>query len=79
MVVVLGTCKKLGDCTFCISSKTQVGNGSGLFCRNGNPSALVRPWSVYGTTNAAYGTTNADAGMGVGMKRGNQKFDKKGY
>ena len=26
---------------------------------------------AYGTTNAAYGTTNADAGVGIGMLRGN--------
>ena len=28
-----------------------------------------------GTTNVGYGTTNADAGVGIGMKRGIQKFD----
>ena len=32
-----------------------------------------------GTTNAVYGTTFADAGVGIGMKRGFRKFDKKGH
>jgi hypothetical protein len=31
----------------------------------------------YGTTNIGYGTTNADAGVGIGVKGGIQKFDKK--
>ena len=26
--------------------------------------------AVYGTTNAVYGTTNADAGVGIGMLKG---------
>ena len=30
-------------------------------------------------TNVGYGTTNADAGVGIGMFRGIQKFDKKGH
>ena len=34
--------------------------------------------AVYGTTNAVYGTTFTDAGVGIGMKRGIRKFDKKG-
>ena len=34
--------------------------------------------AVYGTTDAVYGTTNVDAGVGIGMKREIQKFDKKG-
>ena len=33
----------------------------------------------YGTTELGYGTTHADAGVGIGMKRGIQKFDKNGY
>ena len=28
----------------------------------------------YGTTNVGYWTTNADAGMGIGMKRGIRKL-----
>ena len=32
----------------------------------------------YGTTNMGHGTTNADAGVGIGLKRGIQKIDKKG-
>ena len=31
--------------------------------------------ATYGTTNTVYGTTNADAGVGIGLKRGIQKFD----
>ena len=31
----------------------------------------------YGTTNVGYRTTNADAGVGIGLKRGIQKFDNK--
>ena len=27
----------------------------------------------YGTTNVGYGTTNADAGVGIGMKKGDSK------
>ena len=29
----------------------------------------------YGTTNVSYGTTNADAGVGIGLLKGIQKFD----
>ena len=29
---------------------------------------------VYGTTNAVYGTTNADAGVGIGIKRGDSRI-----
>ena len=32
---------------------------------------------VYGTTNTVYGTTNADAEVGIGLKKGIQKFDKR--
>ena len=32
-----------------------------------------------GTTELGYKTTNADAGVGIGLKMGIQKFDKKGY
>ena len=28
----------------------------------------------YGTTNTGYGTTNTDAGVGIGMKRGDSKI-----
>ena len=31
--------------------------------------------AVYGTTNAGYGTTNADAGVGIGLFGGIQKFN----
>ena len=31
------------------------------------------PTCVNGTTNTVYGTTNADAGLGIGMKRGDSK------
>ena len=27
----------------------------------------------YGTTNIGYGTTNTDAGVGIGLKRGDSK------
>ena len=38
-------------------------------------SPRVPKWKrVYGTTNAIYGTTNADAGVGIGMKRGDSKI-----
>ena len=30
--------------------------------------------TVYGTTNTVYGTTTADAGVGIGMKRGDSKI-----
>ena len=30
-----------------------------------------------GTTRSGYGTTFADAGVGIGLNRGTQKFDKK--
>ena len=33
--------------------------------------------SVYGTTSAVYGTTNADAGVGIGMKRGDSEIWQK--
>ena len=33
----------------------------------------LRPIFGYGTTNVGYGTTNADAGVGIGMKRGDSK------
>ena len=44
---------------------------------------IKRPWTkhpqqskekVYGTTNTVYGTTNADAGVGIGMKRGDSEI-----
>ena len=35
-----------------------------------------RSWGD-GTTYAVYGTTNADAGVGIDLLRGIQKFDKK--
>ena len=42
---------------------------------------MIRGMSIsdagYGTTNVGYGTTNADAGVGIGLKRGIQKFEKK--
>ena len=45
------------------SGTRVVGNTSGREC--------------YGTTNMGYGTTNADAGVGIGLKGGLQKFDPK--
>ena len=30
----------------------------------------------HGTTALGYGTTNADAGVGIGLRGGIQKFDK---
>ena len=36
--------------------------------------AIGTPLIGYGTTNIGYGTTNADAGVGIGMKRGIRKF-----
>ena len=31
--------------------------------------------AVCGTTDTVYGTTNANAGVGIGMKKGIQQFD----
>ena len=36
-------------------------------------------WIGYGTTKIGYGTANTDAGVGIGLLRGIQKIDKKGY
>ena len=33
---------------------------------------------LYGTTNVVYGTTNADAGVGIGLKRGISLKEGKG-
>ena len=40
--------------------------------------AKLMAFPVYGATNTVYGTTNANARVGIGLKRGIQKFDKKG-
>ena len=39
---------------------------------------IIKTNTGYGTTNTGYGTTNADAGVGIGLKGGIRKFDKKG-
>ena len=39
--------------------------------------SAVKPWPWSGSTNVVYGTTFTDAGVGSGLKRGIQKFDKK--
>ena len=36
--------------------------------------AALRKKTVHGTTNTVYGTTDTDAGMGIGLLRGNQKI-----
>ena len=38
---------------------------------------VLQPEEFYGTINAVYGTTNADAGVAIGLKKGNQKFANK--
>ena len=45
--------------------------------RDGSPPEPTN--KCYGTTNKVYETTNADAGVGIGLKRGIQKFDKNKY
>ena len=43
------------------------------------PDSLRTTNTIYGTTNTVYGTTFMDAGVGIALKRGTQKFDKKKY
>ena len=52
-------------------SKSKITRFPSDFSQNG--------WHVryYRTTNVGYGTTNTDAGVGIGLKRGIRKFDKK--
>ena len=53
------------------------GNGKAV-CRQIPPTPQHADSNVgYGTTNVGYGTTYADAGVGIALKRGIQKFNKK--